>query len=513
MKQRILLMIILLLNTTFTKVILKKNPITLSKRKILHKHSKITEYPIGEFTRTIYTGSWKSINLMQNDFLNSKTGLINLAFNYDPMNDPNNLLFAFEIFNNYYLDEKFIIARMKIPINSKKQTVLKSKEKEIEINKYSNFYTSEGTSNLPLNLDLTLHDVHGKQLDITTDNLVDIIITGEIYSDKGDIRFEFETTPKKIELVEVLIFLLVNIFCVVLNGMPFYLAVKNQDFTQLSKINESVILINICLDFILISVNTTFSMRILFNYFEYLVVLTLYLMVVLIFKIRVYLIIFQRKMEDLNLTFEEMKNKRFRFVFKFVFCSIFSIFISFFFVVHYYMFLIAFSYPIIQIIYNSCTNLKKHCFNKNFHLLFFLPQILMPICIRGFTFNFFQLKPDHNFVLALLLIMTSLIFIMYLQKVISPSFFLPNILRPNYFIYEKKIEDLEENHSNCPICFEDIKNSNNAKENEEKVKSKFFTAKYMKTPCGHSFHSYCLKSWMDQKFICPCCRANIPAYE
>lgn len=511
MKQNYVLLIILLLHTTFTKVTLTK-PITLNKIHFLEKQKIKEDYKVGQFTRTVYSGNWNSNNRMQNSFLTSKKGLINIAFSYDPTNDPKNLLFAFEIFKNHYLDEKFIIARMKIPLNSKKQTNLKSKQK-VEIKKYSNFYTNKGIDFKTLNLDITINNIHGKQLDISTDKISDIIISGEIYSQKGDIRFEFETMSKKIELVEVLIFLMINIFCVVLNGMPFYLAVKNQDFSQLSKINDSVILINICLDFILISVNTTFSMRILFNYFEYLVVLTLYFMVVLVFKVKVYLILFQRKMEDRNLTFDEMKKIRFRFIFKFVFCSIFSIFVSFFFVVHYYLFLIAFSYPVIQIIYNSCANLKKHCFDKEFHLLFFLPQILMPICIRGISFNFFQLKPDHNFSLALISIMVISLFIMYLQKSISPSFFLPKILKPNFFNYEKKIEDLEENHSNCPICFEDIKNSNMEARDEEKVKSKFFTNKFMKTPCGHSFHSYCLKSWMDQKFICPCCRANIPAYE
>ena len=34
--------------------------------------------------------------------------------------------------------------------------------------------------------------------------------------------------------------------------------------------------------------------------------------------------------------------------------------------------------------------------------------------------------------------------------------------------------------------------------------------KYMETPCKHRFHESCLKNWMEQKLICPCCRTTIP---
>ena len=34
--------------------------------------------------------------------------------------------------------------------------------------------------------------------------------------------------------------------------------------------------------------------------------------------------------------------------------------------------------------------------------------------------------------------------------------------------------------------------------------------KYMKTPCGHSFHIMCLKKWMDIRLECPTCRQVIP---
>ncbi len=50
----------------------------------------------------------------------------------------------------------------------------------------------------------------------------------------------------------------------------------------------------------------------------------------------------------------------------------------------------------------------------------------------------------------------------------------------------------------CAICIEDFEM--NSKE------------KLYKTPCGHFFHSECLKSWGGKKLDCPVCRAQIPDF-
>ena len=36
---------------------------------------------------------------------------------------------------------------------------------------------------------------------------------------------------------------------------------------------------------------------------------------------------------------------------------------------------------------------------------------------------------------------------------------------------------------------------------------------YMKTPCGHVFHSKCLETWLEIKNECPYCRQRIPPLE
>ena len=45
---------------------------------------------------------------------------------------------------------------------------------------------------------------------------------------------------------------------------------------------------------------------------------------------------------------------------------------------------------------------------------------------------------------------------MYLQKKLSPSFFLPRVLKPNYYNYERKLECKKDLIADCAICFENL---------------------------------------------------------
>ena len=36
---------------------------------------------------------------------------------------------------------------------------------------------------------------------------------------------------------------------------------------------------------------------------------------------------------------------------------------------------------------------------------------------------------------------------------------------------------------------------------------------YMRTPCGHLFHTKCLETWLEVKNECPYCRQRIPPLE
>lgn len=77
-----------------------------------------------------------------------------------------------------------------------------------------------------------------------------------------------------------------------------------------------------------------------------------------------------------------------------------------------------------------------------------------------------------------------------------------------------KIEDFTEDKDvTCIICHEDMVNEKDApppKEGEEpKPKIKFLTGEIKKLPCGHMFHSSCLRSWFMRQQTCPICRASV----
>ena len=77
--------------------------------------------------------------------------------------------------------------------------------------------------------------------------------------------------------------------------------IKNNDFSKFRFIDENVFLANINIDFIHISVITAFSMRIVVNYFEFMSVVTIYLMLSMVLKMRAFVTSFYYKMIDENL--------------------------------------------------------------------------------------------------------------------------------------------------------------------------------------------------------------------
>ena len=45
------------------------------------------------------------------------------------------------------------------------------------------------------------------------------------------------------------------------------------------------------------------------------------------------------------------------------------------------------------------------------------------------------------------------------------------------------------------------------------VKKNLYNKPFMKTPCGHVFHSDCLENWLNQKMECPSCRQEIKDFK
>ena len=161
-------------------------------------------------------------------------------------------------------------------------------------------------------------------------------------------------------------------------------------------------------------------------------------------------------------------------------------------------------------------------------------KILIPIYLKAYNNNIFSLRPSYLKVFICISFVFIEAIIVSLQKLLGPKFFIPQKYREQVFDYYKSAEDIPEvNKTNeCVICLENLDNLaiNNQEEDDEIFKTsgnyieklaimiqkwnkKKNNKPYMKTPCGHVFHTRCLETWLEIKNECPYCRQRIPPLE
>ena len=162
-------------------------------------------------------------------------------------------------------------------------------------------------------------------------------------------------------------------------------------------------------------------------------------------------------------------------------------------------------------------------------------KILIPIYLKAYDNNIFSLRPNYFKVF----LCTTTVFIeaviVSFQKLLGPKFLIPRSYRHQAFDYYKSAEEVPDNAKNneCVICLENLDNLsvNNENDNDDlymkenencierlalmiqKWNKNKNSKPYMKTPCGHIFHSKCLQIWLDVKNECPYCRQKIPPLE
>mmetsp|Transcript_1620 Transcript_1620/g.1560 ORF Transcript_1620/g.1560 Transcript_1620/m.1560 type:complete len:127 (-) Transcript_1620:18-398(-) len=115
-----------------------------------------------------------------------------------------------------------------------------------------------------------------------------------------------------------------------------------------------------------------------------------------------------------------------------------------------------------------------------------------------------------------------------MQKFMGPRFFIPEQVRTvEFFSFERhysyhvkfdsdsQVSDSSQGDNEgqnpieeCVICMQDLKYD--LCEDGDLNTSKDRLAEYMRTPCNHKFHDFCLRDWMKVKMECPTCRREIP---
>ena len=468
-----------------------------------------TTHEIGKFIDVLYSGEWRSTQDDQIGFLNGNKGMILLAFALQRKKDQK-LYFAFEFFESHYVEDPFLLSDVELEISHEEKGVIRGEGVNATVIKNSKIFYENGVDKCNLSVELNLMNQLSLPIDIDSQDLLAITIKGRIKSDNCSLDIEFAVEPDFIETGSVLMFMILQIAAVICGFFPLYQALRNQDLSLISNISDFTFLGNIVIDLAFLTINITIGMRILPSYFELLTLITMFQMVGLLFKMRFYMHLFEMRTYANNFDIERISKLKFYFLIKLIVIGASTILLSDFLIIYYMLFIPLFLYPLAQIYHNSCSVIRKNCFKNELHPALMLPQILYPLGLRSLNFSFLQLRQDYKFGLIITAIITSQLVLMYMQKKLGPSFFLPKFLRPNYFDYDKKIDTLScPETENCPICFLLL---SEAPDNEKGIKDKLVPTIYMETPCEHKFHEKCLKVWMEQKLVCPCCRTKLPPY-
>lgn len=409
-----------------------------------------------------------------------------------------------ELYEGFYKENRFLVGLQQFEQSNFDVRNLNLQDPEAKIKKYSDFDSFQIQTVCDLDTELSIFSLFDQQKTFTYNSTFDVKLKGKLVSEKCNLEMDFEAQPMRIDIINVLLFLSVNILALMAHLVPLLKMIKTNNFQKIQQINANVLLMSIIFDFTMVTLNTSYSIRVVMGYFEFLSILTFYFIISMIIKLKLCLILFYNDLDQQNLTFQERQTKKFHFILKFLLLSLISMFFGFFILVKYYYILLLFTFPFIQIIYNSCHQIRKNCFHWDFHTQFFLPQIVYPLTIRGFTFEFMEVKEDYNFAYLLITLSFTFLFLMYLQRHMGSAFFLPKFLRPIYYQYERKLEGEKDLIEVCAICMEEL-----TIVDEEESESDI----YLETPCGHKFHQNCLSKWMEQKFLCPLCRTEIPPYD
>lgn len=146
---------------------------------------------------------------------------------------------------------------------------------------------------------------------------------------------------------------------------------------------------------------------------------------------------------------------------------------------------------------------------------------LLPLYIKGYSSNIFQVKTSMTTVLIVLIIIGVQAGVLYLQALHGARFFLPKCHQLAYHNYlefssresqsQSQAIELIERVKTCKICMEPLKES--PVFDEGAIKSikpilnrlEIEPKKVVRTECRHKFHAGCLVEWMMVKMECPQC--------
>jgi hypothetical protein len=357
-----------------------------------------------------------------------------------------------------------------------------------------------------LSSSLELKTIDGKILDITTNEIHNIALSGTVVSAKCSVSFSFKVTPLQIAFFEALLFVIYQAISAILGMWPFYKAILADDPLYLSNLSETALIINLMVDYIVSSLNYNLSIKVMIGYYEMMSFVTIVMVLSWFLKLR-QIFAHMEMANNQQAQDDQAANQRFKILMT---LKLFVPLIASFFIINniltqYWLWYVLMLYPLLQIYHNSRFISRRSCFDWRIHLVVFLTQVSYPIGMKFFDDNIFKTPKDRTFCFILFGIVLAQLVFMALQKVLGNLFFLPRSLRNEYSYIRDLGNTPNAGELTCPICMFKLSESP-----EEEGLTKHLITKFMETPCNHSFHEECLKKWLDVRLICPCCRLSLP---
>jgi len=459
---------------------------------------------LGAFSKKIFSGLWSSDQNIQANFVNSRGGMMLLAFDFNSTT-PKVLPFKIRIYEGHFYEDKLLAASLDVDLKEEHQKALDGNSNS-DVKLGDKFQLVNTLEACVFESGFGLKTIDGQDLDITTDEIHNIVVLGSISSKTCNISLYFKVTPLQIALAEALVFVFFQIACVSLGSWPFVKAVLSNDPIYLINLSQMALVANFMVDYVITSINMVFSTRILIGYYTILTPISLLMIMSWFFKFRQILMVLDMELNNQPQARERGDSTvRFYRILKGVIVLSISYFILRNILVYYWLWSLIMLYPLFQIYHNCRYVSRKSCFSWRIHLVAFLSQVSYLIGMKFFDDNIFKTPRDRVFCFVILGIVLGQIGFMKLQKTFGNLFFLPKNWRNEYNYMRNLSAVSTPDDLTCPICM--LKLDENP---EGEGLHKPLITKFMETPCKHTFHETCLKKWLDVRTICPCCRFDLP---
>lgn len=454
----------------------------------------------GDITKILYEGNWSSSKESQQDFLFGVSGRFFGLLSFTR----SGAKFIFQVFESEFIDSPTLAANFNLEGIPPTENGFFS-ERKTSVSREEKIFSEKGQIDCQMRVKVSFeHKTTGEKLDLLSNEVSNSKMVGSVQSEDCLLDFIFEGEVSIPDFFKALTFTIFQLIFCGLGIFPLHQMLKEERRNRCLDISDWALMLNIMVDVVIFVINLVFSMRVLIEYFEFLTVVTMFLLFSILFKFRFAIISFNLRFINNSMDARTLSRKKMFFFLKIIGLGILALSVGTLFIEFEFLFFIIFLYPVFQIWHNVVSVDKKNCFSLQVHPLLYLSQILYPICLKGLPNSLFKLAPSPDFALHLISLHFVFLAILLTQRFLGAAFFIPKELVPGYHHYTQKVTpDSKFAGEICPICFTALSCdpvTGKAVANQD----------FLLTPCKHSFHSSCLKSWMERKLACPTCRNKIP---